>query len=107
MCSLQIRQLNTADRCLHLKHAPVSSKAFMEPTESRWVLTFIDSFVTLAVVFVRPSSSPCRLIVHCQEAAFASGGNNLVLAETECCEVTEAPYGSTVEFGAVSLGGIF
>jgi len=103
----ELAELDAADGGLDLEHAPVGAEGFVDVAEAGRVVAFVDGLVALAVVLVGPGGAPPALVVHGEEAAFAAGGDDLVLAETEGGEVAEGAHGPAVDGGALGLGAVF
>jgi len=103
----EFAELDAADGGLDLGDAPVGAEGFVDVAEAGWVVALKDGLVALAVVFVGPGVAPHAFVVEGEEAAFAGGGEDLVLAEAEGGEVAEGADGSVVDGGAMGLCAVF
>ena len=66
-----------------------------------------DSLMGFAVVFEGPHRIPEIDAIGSDHAAFAGGGEDLVLAEAPGGHITEAADGLAVGAGAVGVGAVF
>ena len=96
-------ELNAPDGGLHLGHAPIGADALMQPTKAGLVLAVVDGIKALAVILQGPGLVPERLVIGHQHAAFATCGDDLVLAKGKGSDVAEPADRAALVTGAHGL----
>jgi hypothetical protein len=103
----QTLQLDAADGALQFGEAEIGAEALVQPAEAGVMFAPEDRLVGFAVVFEGPHCIPEVGAMGGHHAAFAGGGEDLVLAKAPGGHVTEVADALAADASAMSLGAIF
>src|ERR1700721_3239987 len=103
---LQLDQLPPSDGGLKFGHAHIGAEGLMQPAKSRRVIAAMGRVMALSMILERPGARPKGFILGHQQAAFAAGGDDLVLAKGKWAEEPECSTRAILIAGAVRLSTI-